>query len=131
MYGRIFGFHRLARWPKWTPASISSFTWTMATHCPPVGPARRFVSSGRSHLLVGRVILAAVPPRVKGSVRKKTARLRFARRARNASNTVSSTQIPAINHDRLSRDVTAGLAGEQQRGADQLLRLAPAADGGV
>src|SRR5437588_12890156 len=35
MYGRIFGFQRLARCPKWTPASIRSFTWTMATHCPP------------------------------------------------------------------------------------------------
>src|SRR5262245_32308069 len=38
MYGRIFGFQRLARCPKWTPASIRSFTWTMATHCPP-GPS--------------------------------------------------------------------------------------------
>src|SRR5438132_7350678 len=35
MYGRIFGFQRLALCPKWTPASIKSFTWTMATHCPP------------------------------------------------------------------------------------------------
>src|SRR5215831_20521691 len=35
MYGRILGFQRLARCPKWTPASIRSFTWTMATHCPP------------------------------------------------------------------------------------------------
>src|SRR5262249_25311687 len=35
MYGRILGFQRLARCPKWTPASIKSFTWTMATHCPP------------------------------------------------------------------------------------------------
>ena len=26
MYGRILGFQRLARWPKWTPASINSFT---------------------------------------------------------------------------------------------------------
>src|SRR4051794_38246055 len=26
MYGFIFGFHRLARWPKCTPASIRSFT---------------------------------------------------------------------------------------------------------
>src|SRR5947209_593407 len=39
MYGRIFGFHRLARCPKCTPASIRSFTWTIATHCPP-SPAR-------------------------------------------------------------------------------------------
>src|SRR3954453_2782676 len=35
MYGRILGFQRLARCPKWTPASIRSFTWTMATQCPP------------------------------------------------------------------------------------------------
>src|SRR5262249_31482213 len=35
MYGRIFGFQRLARCPKWTPASIRSLTWTMATHGPP------------------------------------------------------------------------------------------------
>src|SRR4051794_24072451 len=26
MYGFIFGFHRLARCPKWTPASIRSLT---------------------------------------------------------------------------------------------------------
>src|SRR6266487_1206592 len=35
MYGRILGFQRLARCPKWTPASIKSFTCTIATHCPP------------------------------------------------------------------------------------------------
>src|SRR6187549_1504017 len=34
MYGRIFGFQRLARCPKWTPASISSFTCTIATQYP-------------------------------------------------------------------------------------------------
>src|SRR5262249_38494477 len=41
MYGRIFGFQRLARCPKWTPASIKSLTCTMATHCPPI-PCRGF-----------------------------------------------------------------------------------------
>src|SRR5262249_41506590 len=35
MYGRILGFQRLARCPKWTPASIKSLTCTMATHCSP------------------------------------------------------------------------------------------------
>src|SRR5205085_340458 len=59
MNGRILGFHRLARCPKWTPASIRSFTCTMATHCPPDpawGP--RLTVSGRtqpprSYLVVG------------------------------------------------------------------------------
>src|SRR5579884_1536524 len=49
MYGRIFGFHRLARCPKCTSASIRSFTWTIATHCP---PAPRTPSGGLCPLLV-------------------------------------------------------------------------------
>src|SRR5262245_40679729 len=35
MKGRIFGFQRLARCPKCTPASIKSFTCTTATQHPP------------------------------------------------------------------------------------------------
>ena len=31
MYGRIFGFQRLARWPKWTPDSTNSFTRVVDT----------------------------------------------------------------------------------------------------
>src|SRR6185295_18973552 len=29
MYGSIFGFQRLTRWPKWTPASMSSLKVTI------------------------------------------------------------------------------------------------------
>src|SRR5689334_9332762 len=35
MNGRIFGFQRLARWPKCTPDSIKSWTCTIATQHPP------------------------------------------------------------------------------------------------
>src|SRR3712207_2454243 len=61
MYGRILGFHRLALCPKWTPASIKSFTWTMATHCP---PARRPVHE------VGDTVHYAPPPPRGGVVKR-------------------------------------------------------------
>src|SRR5688572_16714035 len=32
MYGRIFGFHRLERWPKWTPDSTNSLTRVVDTN---------------------------------------------------------------------------------------------------
>src|SRR3989442_1052825 len=65
MNGRILGFQRLARCPKWTPASIRSLTWTIATHGPPAPKA------GHHWELWGRremTILVRPPPRGKGAI---------------------------------------------------------------
>src|SRR5260370_12929104 len=79
MYGGIWGFQRLAGCPKWTPASIRSFTWTMATHCPPI-PSRekaRFRSAPNARARVPpplkgkKAIVAAEGDRVKGFREKK------------------------------------------------------------
>src|SRR3954469_21159727 len=50
MYGFIFGFHRLARCPKCTPASISSFT------------ANATASTSRLHAISGPRIPRATGP---------------------------------------------------------------------
>src|SRR4051812_43382235 len=49
MYFCIFGFHRFVWWPKWTPASSSSFMVSAAMYPPSVGLRRAQERSGRSH----------------------------------------------------------------------------------
>src|SRR5437588_12763750 len=68
MYGRILGSQRLARCPKWTPASIRSFTWTMATHCPPARRRiRRFAVMQHTRPAAGP---GATVPSLGGKVKK-------------------------------------------------------------
>src|SRR5262249_53888652 len=68
MNGRILGFHRLARWPKWTPASIRSFTWTIATHCPPAPKVGKRGNLGGHDTLAVLPIVGFPPTRGKGVI---------------------------------------------------------------
>src|SRR5687767_7863424 len=48
IYGRIFGFQRLERWPKWTPDSTNSLTRVVDTNTPDVAHRLCVARSARS-----------------------------------------------------------------------------------
>src|SRR5438552_4009789 len=68
MNGRILGFHRRARCPKWTPASIRSLTWTIATHCPPAPKAGNRGNRGGHYTISVLPIVDFPPTRGKGVI---------------------------------------------------------------